>query len=340
MKKIQGGLFVLYLLVNLLLPAKAEGAERPAARPGESSSLESFIFLVPTATFISTLPVWVAQASSYFAKEGLEVRIVAGGGPIGVLVLLNGAGQAGGLGDSAVRAALQGAPVKVVATPVKAANFYLYSRPDFTNINQLKGKSIAVASINGTPHVLAIRILRDHYGWTDPVRDVRWVSILEQRVQALQVGAIEAAMLFSPDNVQADRLGMRKHFTTTDFIAIPSGGIAVTDEYLRRNSAELKRFLTGHLKGLRRIHSDPTFTISVIEQRLKTDRDTAKAIYESQLSTFTTSDVVPESALKLNLEFNKEMAKKFARDLRPSDVFDFSIVSQVAGELDASGWKP
>ena len=43
--------------------------------------------------------------------------------------------------------------MKVVAIPVKGANFYLYSRPEFTDINSLRGKSIATGSLNGTPHV-------------------------------------------------------------------------------------------------------------------------------------------------------------------------------------------
>jgi ABC-type nitrate/sulfonate/bicarbonate transport system substrate-binding protein len=125
-----------------------------------------------------------------------------------------------------------------------------------------------------------------------------------------------------------------------DFIAILSGGITVTAEYLRKNSSDLKKFLTGHLKGLRKAHADPAYAISLIEQRLKIDRDTAKAIYENQRSTFTTSDVVPETALQLSLDINKQQIQKVARDLKPSDIFDFSVVTQVAREIDASGWKP
>jgi NitT/TauT family transport system substrate-binding protein len=308
----------------------------PAAPP-----LKPLIFLVPTATFISSLPIWVAQVSNYFAEEGLDVRIVSGtGGALGIAMLLNGNGQIGGVGDTAIRAAFQGAPVKVVAIPVKAANFYLYSRPEFTDVSQLKGKSIGTGSLNGTPHVLAMQILHNYYGWINPSRDARWVSLREQRVQAVQSGAVQAAMMLSPENVQADRLGLRRHFTTMDYMAIPSGGITVSADYLKRNMEDVKSFLKGHLKGLKRIHTDSRFAISVIQQRLKTDRDTAEAIYESQLSTFTRDDMVPAAALKLSLDFNKEQMKNITHDVNPRDLFDFTIVGQIGKELQTGGWKP
>jgi NitT/TauT family transport system substrate-binding protein len=308
---------------------------------GEGQQLKPFVFLVSNPVHITSLPVWVALASGYFAEQGLDVRVVSGtGGALGIPMLLSGEGQVGAFGDTAVRAAFQGAPVKVVATPVKGANFYLYSRPDFANVNELKGKTIGVSTLNSTPQVLTMRILREHYGWVDPARDVRWNRVAGHRLQALQARTVEAVIVDAPENVYADRLGFRKHFTTTDFIAIPSGGITVTAEYARTNSSNLKKFLTGHLKGLRKARADSAYAISLIEQRLKTDRDTAKAIYTSQLSTFTTSDMVPETALQLSLEINKQQIQRVARDLKPSDIFDFSVVTQVAQETDASGWKP
>ncbi|HEY7165854.1 MAG TPA: ABC transporter substrate-binding protein [Candidatus Binatia bacterium] len=322
----------LFLLITLTLVTIAQS---------EAQQLKPFIFLVASPVHITSLPVWVALASGYFAEQGLDVRIVSGtGGALGIPMLLSGEGQVGAFGDTAVRAAFQGAPVRVVATPVNGANFYLYSRTDIANVNDLKGKTIGVSTLNSTPQVLTMRILSEHYGWMDPAREVRWSRLGGQRLQALQSRTVEAVVVDAPDNVYADRLGFRKHFTTTDFIAIPSGGITVTAEYMRRNPSDLKKFLAGHLKGLRRALADSAYAVSLIEQRLKIDGNTAKAIYMSQLSTFTTSDMVPEAALKLSLGINKQQIQKVAYDLKPSDVFDFGVMVQVVQEADASGWKP
>ena len=345
MTRIKKRLLWLFLFVFLASVAGKGWAAAPGSpsslNPTAPPALKPLIFLVTTATFISSLPIWVGLASHYFAEEGLDVKIIAGtGGPLGIAMLLSGEGQIGGVGDTAIRAAFQGAPLKVVAIPVKGANFYLYSRPEFTDINDLRGKSIATGSLNGTPHVVAMKILQNYYGWSDPSRDIRWVSLREQRVQAVQSGAVQAGMMLSPENVQADRLGLRKHFTTTDYMAIPSGGITVSADYLRRNPEDIKFFLKGHLKGLKRVHTDPAFAVTVIQQRLKTDRETAKAIYESQLSTFTTDDMIPESGAKTTLDFNKEQMKNITRDLKPRDVFDFTIVGQIERELQTSGWRP
>ena len=154
---------------------------------GEDAAAQAFVFLVSSPSHITSLPIWVALGSGYFAEQSLDVRIVSGiGGPLGIAMLLSGEGQVGAFGDTAVRAAFQGVPVKVVATPVSGANFYLYSRADLANVNQLKGKTIGVSTLNSTPHVVAMKILREHYGWVDPVRDVRWHRVAGQRLQSLQ----------------------------------------------------------------------------------------------------------------------------------------------------------
>jgi hypothetical protein len=55
---------------------------------------------------------------------------------------------------------------------------------------------------------------------------------------------------------------------------------------------------------------------------------------------FTTDDMVPESALALSLEINRESLDGVMRELESRDAYDFTLVSQVARDLDGSGWKP
>jgi hypothetical protein len=49
---------------------------------------------------------------------------------------------------------------------------------------------------------------------------------------------------------------------------------------------------------------------------------------------------MPESALLLSLEINRDSLESVSRELQPQEAYDFTLASQVARELDGSGWKP
>ena len=243
------------------------------------------------------------------------------------------------LPETGVRAAFQGGPFVVVAVPITRPS-ELYLQPaGITSLQQLKGQSIAI-TVNGTsPHVLAMRLLRQLDGWSDPAREARWVAAGNQRVETLAAGAVQAAVLGTP-RPSCHRLGMRKHLDFSEHLVLPVGSINVTTTYASENTDDLRRFLRGLLKGLRRGHADAAFTTAVIQQRAEVDAETARVLYQSEMPKFTTDNTMPESALALSLEINRESLEAIEHDLRTSDAYDFTLAMQVARELDSSGWQP
>jgi ABC-type nitrate/sulfonate/bicarbonate transport system substrate-binding protein len=344
-------------LVSLLLAAAggctaessaSSAAVRPTARALETpspagtapSALKPFVYQSPTAVTITTLPVWVALASGYFRDEGLDVTLVAGSGSVGISAVLSGDVQVGGSGDSGIRAAFQGAPLKVIAAPAWKPQMYLYSRPEFTDVSQLRGASIAIPEINSTTHRLGMKILQEVFHWPDPARDAQWVRVRGQSAQALAAGTVEAAVVSAPEDAFAAQLGMRQLFYVGDYVTMPVGGMVVTADYLSKNQDDLKHFLTAMLRGLRQMHAAPAFTIAVLEQRLDMDHDVASTLYENQIASFGTDGMVSESAMAFSLEESRATLDSVTRELKPSDVFDFSLIGSVARQLDASGWTP
>lgn len=323
-------------------PAGAAAAA-PPDRPAPAAvpaPLKSFVFAGTTATSISSLPLWMALANGDFVEAGLDVSIVLAGGSASLASLLSGDAQASAAGETGVRAAFQGGPFVVVAVPIARPSYYLYSQPEFTTVQQLKGQSIAITVVGTSPHVLAMRLLRQLDGWADPVREARWVAAGNQRVETLAAGAVQAGVLGSPEDLVAERLGMRKHIDFSEHLTLPVGSINVTTSYLAENPRDLERFLRGHLKGLRRAHADVRAATDVIQQRVEVDAETARLLYQSEMPKFTTDDMVPESALALSLEINRESLDGVMRELESRDAYDFTLVSQVARDLDGSGWKP
>jgi ABC-type nitrate/sulfonate/bicarbonate transport system substrate-binding protein len=311
----------------------------PASAPAPVA-LKSFVFAGTTATSVSSLPLWMGLASGYFAEEGLDLSILLAGGSASLAALMSGDAHASAAGETGVRAAFQGGPFVVVAVPIARPSYYIYSQPEYTSLQQLKGQSIAI-TVNGTsPHVLAMRLLRQLDGWSDPAREARWVAAGNQRVETLVAGAVQAGVLGSPEDLVADRLGMRKHLDFSEHLVLPVGSINVTTTYASEHPDDLRRFLRAHLKGLRRAHADAASATSVIQQRAEVDAETARALYQSEMPKFTTDNTMPESALALSLEINRESLDAIEHDLRTGDAYDFTLATQVARELDNSGWRP
>jgi ABC-type nitrate/sulfonate/bicarbonate transport system substrate-binding protein len=320
--------------------ATPQPATGPAASATAPAALKPFVFAGTTATSITSLPIWMGLASGYFAEEGLDLSILLAGGSASLAALMSGDAHASAAGETGVRAAFQGGPFVVVAVPITRPSYFIYSQPEYTSLQQLKGQSIAI-TVNGTsPHVLAMRLLRQLDGWSDPAREARWVAAGTHRVETLAAGAVQAGVLGSPEDLVADRLGMRKHLDFSEHLVLPVGSINVTITYASENVDDLRRFLRGLLKGLRRAHADAAFTATVIQQRAEVDAETARALYQSEMPKFTTDNTMPESALALSLEINRESLETIEHDLRTSDAYDFTLATQVARELDNSGWRP
>ena len=69
------------------------------------------------------------------------------------------------------------------------------------------------------------------------------------------------------------------------------------------------------------------------------DRDMAAAIYDEE-SRLVVHDGTSDEKLMLFLIDDIKRATKTQRDMKPSDVFDFSFVRKANEDIKASGWKP
>jgi ABC-type nitrate/sulfonate/bicarbonate transport system substrate-binding protein len=317
--------------------APPSGAAAPTATP---VAPKPFVFAATTAASISSLPLWMGLASGYFVEEGLDLSILLAGGSASLAALLSGDAHASAAGETGVRAAYQGGPFVVVAVPISRPSYYIYTQPDIASLQQLKGQSIAITVVGTSPHVLAMRLLRQLDGWADPAREARWVPAGNQRVEVLAAGAVQAGVLGSPEDLVADRLGMRKHLDFSEHLTLPVGSVNVTNRYLDENRDDVRRFLRGHLKGLRRAHADAAFATQVIQERVELPAETARALYQSEMPKFTMDNTLPESALALSLEINRETLEGVVRELDTRDAYDFAVANQVARELESSGWRP
>lgn len=155
----------------------------------------------------SSVVLFVAKEQGYFAKEGLDVRIVEfSSGAEAERAMVSGAVDMGGGGV--------GSTFLMANKDIKAKNVVLFQRkPIFTlvasnkldakpgDLTSLKGKKIGVSSPGSLTDLFLRIALRD--AGLDPDRDVTIVATggLAAHLPALQTGRVDAQMTWEPATV-------------------------------------------------------------------------------------------------------------------------------------------
>src|SRR5947208_1161806 len=124
-------------------PAPAAPAPSGAAAPAPAAPAapEAIVVSIPARTLVY-LPVFLAQAYGYTAEEGLDVTVQPMQGNLAIVGMETGQVDYSMATGSAFRAAIQGAPVKVIAVLHHKLGWYLTAQPDITSVDQLAGKAV------------------------------------------------------------------------------------------------------------------------------------------------------------------------------------------------------
>ena len=114
----------------------------------------------------------LAQRRGFLKEEGFDAELIVISGPVANVALSNGdTDYFSGFG-SALRAILQGLPLRIVACYRPTPHFMLQTRPEFKTVKDLKGKTIGVRAFGGGPDLVG-RLIVKHFG-LDPDKDVKW----------------------------------------------------------------------------------------------------------------------------------------------------------------------
>jgi len=91
----------------------------------------------------------LAQKIGFLKEEGIEAEVVRLSSAVAVAALVSEEADYY-TGFSEVRAAIQGLPLKVIASYIQASSQTLVARSDLKTVSELKGKTVVI----GTPGVL------------------------------------------------------------------------------------------------------------------------------------------------------------------------------------------
>ena len=109
-----------------------------------------------TAVGGSFLAGGVAVKKGFFQEEALDAELVQMNASVVLPALFNGNLDYTLLFGSTVRAAVQGVPVKVLASFMDAPSQSLVGRENFKSVADLKGKKIVISSFGASAHLTTV----------------------------------------------------------------------------------------------------------------------------------------------------------------------------------------
>jgi len=277
----------------------------------------------------------LAQKKGFFREEGLEAEVIRMSSTVAAAALASGEADYV-IGMSALRGAIQGLPLKVVASYIQGSTQTLVARSDIKTVSELKGRTITIGTPGGSPDRHA-RLMIKHFG-LQPDKDVKFASggLTEGRLARLQQGLIDATVVPVPLDLQAKKLGLNVLARAYEIFSYPEGGLVTTTMKIKSKPDEVKRVIRAGIKASRYIKANRDATIQFLMEWQRIDKDIASSTYDYLSKATNASGSLSEDGFRLMIEEIKELAK-VSREVPMTDVADLSILAVAQKELGIKG---
>jgi len=279
-------------------------------------------------------PLWAARDNGFFAKYGIDADLIylAGGSRI-ALALESDSIQIGQIAlNAGVEARLAGGDVTIIGSVYDTYYFQIFSNPAITSAAQLKGKVIAASSA-GSASDYGIRDALDTVGLKDNDYKILYVGGTDARVQSLQQGLADAAIVSPPNGLIAQKLGFRELMNLIEMkIPFGYGALAAKESWLKQNRPMAVNFYKAYLEALAALRQDASFAQRIIGKYSRIgDREVLQESYRTSVPHMPLRPYVNREIVARALKMSRRDA---ARRAEPEQFYDNSLIK----ELDDSGF--
>jgi NitT/TauT family transport system substrate-binding protein len=274
----------------------------------------------------------LAQKRGFLKEEGFDAEMVIISGPVANVALSNGdTDYFSGFG-SALRAILQGLPLRITACYRPTPHFMLQTRPELKTVKDLKGKTIGVRAFGGGPDLVG-RLIVKHFG-LDPDKDVKWAvaGSDEGRYIRMQQGLLDATMATVPTDYLGRKMGFPVIVRSEDLFTYPFSGLTASIKKIKEKPDEVKRVIRAGIKANRYMRANRDGTIPVLMSTYRIDREVASAAYDSFIKGFNLDGSMPEDGFRRLLDDTKRLMK-IDREVALSEVADLSLLKEAQRDL-------
>lgn len=284
------GLFLLVQLCFNTMPALSAEALRPV------------LLQVPSIDTGTTVLFLYGRHKDVFKKEGLDLRIIVAKPHLATATLISGDTQFSSQFQSCFYAGLRGLPVKSIMAVNAKAPFHFIVRPEIAHIEDLKGKSVGVASLGTATHYAAKKAVA-HFG-LNADRDVTYLGLgsLQTRLNAFESKLIHATILSAPWHALAAQLGGRNLLFVGDILDIVSGGLCATDKFLKEQPRLVKSMMRATFNTMRLARESSAEAISFWSRQFKVDSAQAALMFEEIPKTLSPNGILSKEGLQALIE--------------------------------------
>src|SRR4029453_10989449 len=223
-------------------------------------------------------PFYIAASKGFFREEGLEVELIQVSPRLGAMAVMNGDVAFTTSFTSTFRAILQGVPLKLVLVALKKGVYYLVTRPEIKNVQDLKGKKLGIATIRGTDSIVAEELLRSK-GFNPTQLQQIVIGDTALRAQALMTGVVQAVSLSPPHDLMLKNLGYNVLAGPPE-VGLPASGLFASNRLLTENPHVVNRSLRAIVKANRFIAANRQETIAVMMKWLAQTQEVAGRSYD------------------------------------------------------------
>lgn len=304
--------------------------------PGNSraQALQKVRVAIPTINVL-TRPWYIAKDKGFHAAEGLDPEFIYVQGTLQPPALVNGEIDFAGSGDTGVRAAANGVPIKLVFAMTHRPDFMLVVRPEIKSGKELRNKKIAVSSI-GSLTAVGAKAAAGALG-LNPDTDIFLMGMGEQtnRFAALQAGSADGMIVDPGLALAAQKKGFYILSRVGEQLELIQVGLAMSNQKLKSHLEMARRFLKASVRGLVDVQKNPEDMIQAVMKLRKLNREDATAVYKMELNSFT-KDGTPsrksvESAIQIALQGRSGPKPTY------EDLVDLTPLKQAHKELGITG---
>ena len=170
----------------------------------------------------------------------------------------------------------------------------------------------------------------------DPNREITWLSIgtPQERLQALASGAVDAADVSYPTDVQGARMGFRTLIDARKEVVYPSMSVVTRRKTIQEDRDTVLRMVRSHVEAIAYFKTHKDFSLKVLSEYLKVnDREILEGSYEIFKQDFISVPYPIMQGLEATYDYVAGTRPEI-RGRKPEEFMDPSFI----GELDKSGF--
>jgi ABC-type nitrate/sulfonate/bicarbonate transport system substrate-binding protein len=282
----------------------------------------------------------IAKDKNYYKEENLNVEPVLMPAALATQAVLSGSVEFSNVSGAGLPPILRGAPLRFLFSTFTRPAFWIFSRPDIRQIEDLKGKKIGASSPGAGPYALLRHLLRKHH--LELGRDLTNIAIGDStgRLLALKSGSVDAAIFAPPYNFAAQEAGFRElaSFIKQDIVEI-GGSFIAHEQFIGTEAAIVERFLRGSFKGLRYLNEQRSGSVRILARFLKVREERAAQIYDLVRPSLTKDGTADELLQKRSPEHIIDLVG--LKEVPPLEkIYHYSITEKIRDDLEIKRWKP